>query len=155
MAHDTVRPALELGGVHARDAMTAVDALADDLQVGWDRSDADISNRRFADDILWGSPFGATVDGYEPLHAIHARLKTEGRGGMRSRFEVVRVLAPALDVAVAHIRRVALDADGDGDPSAAEGQGSFSEMAMYVLVRRDGAWWLAAGQNTPIRPAPA
>ncbi|WP_238981380.1 hypothetical protein [Williamsia herbipolensis] len=28
--------------------------------------------------------------------------------------------------------------------------GAFSEMAMYVLVRRDGMWWLAAGQNTPI-----
>ena len=29
-----------------------------------------------------------------------------------------------------------------------------SEMAMYVLVRRDGKWWLAAGLNTPIRPKP-
>jgi hypothetical protein len=27
-------------------------------------------------------------------------------------------------------------------------------MALYVLVRRDGTWWLAAGQNTPVRPAP-
>lgn len=26
---------------------------------------------------------------------------------------------------------------------------------MYVLVRRDGQWWLAAGQNTPIRPGGA
>jgi hypothetical protein len=24
-----------------------------------------------------------------------------------------------------------------------------------VLVRRDGTWWLAAGQNTPVRDAPA
>jgi hypothetical protein len=24
-------------------------------------------------------------------------------------------------------------------------------MALYVLVRRGGTWWLAAGQNTPIR----
>ena len=31
----------------------------------------------------------------------------------------------------------------------------FSEMAMYVLVRRKGEWWLAAGQNTPIRPGGA
>jgi hypothetical protein len=30
---------------------------------------------------------------------------------------------------------------------------SFSEMALYVLVRRGGVWWLAAGQNTPIRSA--
>ena len=32
--------------------------------------------------------------------------------------------------------------------------GSFSEMALYVLVRRDGTWWLAAGQNTPVQPVP-
>ena len=28
------------------------------------------------------------------------------------------------------------------------------EMALYVLVRRDGQWWLAAGHNTFIRPKP-
>jgi len=27
-------------------------------------------------------------------------------------------------------------------------------MAMYVLVRRDGQWWLAAGQNTVVQPVP-
>ncbi|HLJ34732.1 MAG TPA: hypothetical protein VKU38_13810 [Ktedonobacteraceae bacterium] len=28
-------------------------------------------------------------------------------------------------------------------------------MALYVLVRRDGEWWLAADRNTPIRPGGA
>jgi hypothetical protein len=30
-------------------------------------------------------------------------------------------------------------------------QPGFSEMALYVLVERDGAWWLVGGQNTPIK----
>jgi uncharacterized protein (TIGR02246 family) len=125
-----------------RDARAAVDRFIAELQAGWDRHDAEISNRHFANDVLWGSPYGETVRGYEPLHAIHERLKAKGVGGSSSRFELVGVTTPAPDVAVAQVRRVAL---GDG----------FSEMAMYVLVHRGDAWWLAAGQNTPIRDAPS
>jgi hypothetical protein len=53
-------------------------------------------------------------------------------------------------VAVAHVRRVALDAGGEPSPEDDTTAG-FPEMALYVLVRRGGTWWLAAGQNTPIR----
>ena len=87
------------------------------------------------------------------LHAIHVRLKQEGKGGLASRFEIVRVLVPAPGVAVAQIRRVALDDDGQPIKPSDDLRGSFSEMALYVLVRRGGVWWLAAGQNTPIRSA--
>jgi PPOX class F420-dependent enzyme/OxyR family protein/uncharacterized protein (TIGR02246 family) len=142
------RPAL--GGGHPNTAHDAVARLVAELQEGYDRQDADISNRHFAADLIWGSPFGATVTGYEDLHAIHVLLKERGVGGPASRYEIVQTLAPAPGVAVAHVRRVALDADGnpapEGDPTA-----GFSEMALYVLVRRAGTWWLAAGQNTPIR----
>jgi uncharacterized protein (TIGR02246 family) len=134
-----MRPTISLDD---RDARAAVDRFIAELQAGWDGHDAEISNRHFADDVLWGSPYGETVRGYEPLHAIHLRLKAKGVGGPASRFELVGVVVPSPDVAIAQVRRVTL---GDG----------FSEMAMYVLVRRGDAWWLAAGQNTPIRDAPA
>jgi hypothetical protein len=61
-------------------------------------------------------------------------------------------MAPTPDVAIAHVRRVALDTRGE--QISIDYASAFSEMAMYVLVRRDGKWWLAAGQNTPIRPKP-
>ena len=32
---------------------------------------------------------------------------------------------------------------------------TFSEMTTFVLVRRNGEWWLAAGQHTPVRPKPS
>ena len=147
------RPQLELGGAAAREAADAVAQLVEELQAGWDRHDADLSNRHFAADIAWGSPFGATVHGYDELHAIHVRLKQQGRGGPSSRYEIVRVLAPAPDVAVAQVRRVALAPDRQPIEPSDDITGSFSEMALYVLVRRGGVWWLAAGQNTPIRSA--
>jgi hypothetical protein len=54
---------------------------------------------------------------------------------------------------VAQVRRVALDPNGQPIELSDDVTGSFSEMALYVLVRRGGVWWLTAGQNTPIRYA--
>jgi uncharacterized protein (TIGR02246 family) len=151
--HQSTRPMLGAKGAEAQEATDAVVRLVEELQAGWNQHDANLSNRHFAADVMWGSPFGATVQSYEELHAIHVRLKHEGRGGPSSRFEIVRVLAPAPDLAVAQVRRVALDADGKPIETSDDITGSFSEMALYVLVRRGGVWWLAAGQNTPIRSA--
>jgi PPOX class F420-dependent enzyme/OxyR family protein/uncharacterized protein (TIGR02246 family) len=149
------RPSLDLGDGAAMEAANAAAQLAAELQAGWDARDADVSNRHFAADIVWGSPFGATVHGYQELHAIHLALKRQGRGGTASRYEVVKVLAPAPGVAVAQIRRTALADDGAPVPPSGDLTGPFSEMALYVLVRRGGTWWLTAGQNTPLLPPPS
>jgi uncharacterized protein (TIGR02246 family) len=137
------------------DADTAIAAFVTELQQGWDQRDAAISNRHFAADVAWGSPYGATVHGYDPLHAIHTRLKQQGTGGAASRYEIERAFAVSDDVIVAHVARYALDSEGHPIEPNSDNTGAFSEMALYVLVRRDGAWWLAAGQNTPIRPGGA
>jgi uncharacterized protein (TIGR02246 family) len=147
MTQPTARPTFDIDPVTATDARNAVASLVAELQAGIDRSDADTYNRHFAADVIWGSPYGATVSGYERLHAIHERLHRNAPVG-RSRYVTERVLAPAPGVAVAQVRRVALGDDGQPlDPAH-----SFHEMATYVLVSRDEQWWLVAGQNTPIRP---
>jgi hypothetical protein len=134
MAHDEVRPVLDLS---AADAWTIADRLAAQLQLGLDTADADAYDAWFGADVVWGNPRGGTVVGYDELNAIHHELM--GRGvAPASRFEVTYVRAPTPDVVVTQIRRLAVDADG------------FSETALYVLVRRDDAWWLVAAQNTPI-----
>jgi uncharacterized protein (TIGR02246 family) len=149
-----LRPVLAADSNGVRAARDAVDDFVAELQAGIDAGDADVYNAHFADDVAWGSPYGATVGGYDALHSIHRKMLGQGVAGTgpKSRYETVYVSAPAPDVAVAQVRRVALDADGRQVPIA--DASVFSEMALYVLVRRDGQWWLAAGQNTPIRPKP-
>jgi hypothetical protein len=51
-------------------------------------------------------------------------------------------------VAVAYVHRVSLAERGDDEPGRAD---AFDELALFVLVRRDGTWWLAAGLHTPDR----
>lgn len=153
-SNDPTRPTLTR--VEAQPgADRAIAAFVSELQQGWDQRDAAISNRHFATDVAWGSPYGATVHGYEQLHAIHTRLKQQSTGGAASRYEIVRAFAVSEDVIVAHVARYALDPEGHPIELSEETTGAFSEMALYVLVRRDGTWWLAAGQNTPIRPGGA
>jgi uncharacterized protein (TIGR02246 family) len=150
----TQRPTLTADPDWLRDAHDAVARFVAGLQAGIDTADAQTYNAEFADDVMWGSPYGATVVGYDALHSIHRGMFRSGVAvaGPRSRYETVHVMAPTPDVAIAHVRRVALDTDGEQFPI--DDASVFSEMAMYVLVRRDGCWWLAAGQNTPIRPKP-
>jgi hypothetical protein len=95
------------------------------------------------------------LGGYDELHAIHTRLHEQRVGGPSSRYEIVDVRAPMRGVALAHVRRVALDRDGQPVPPTTSLEGPFSEIALYVLVRRGRDWWLAAGQNTPIRLKPS
>ncbi|HTX13240.1 MAG TPA: PPOX class F420-dependent oxidoreductase [Solirubrobacteraceae bacterium] len=140
------RPALGLTGALAERPQAAVARQVAEMQAGLGDHDAEDYNRHFAQDVMWGSPYGATVDGYEALHAIHRRMHATADHAA-SRYEIVRVLVPTPEVAVAQVRRTALDEGGEPIPSLS-GTDRFSEMALYVLVRRGAEWWLAAGQNT-------
>jgi hypothetical protein len=97
-----------------------------------------------------GSPFGAVVDGYEQIHAIHMRMFASvppAKGASQYIVEHARFVAE--DVAIAYVRRLATtnrsSVPEPGNP------GSFDELALFALVRREGSWWLAAGQHVPDR----
>jgi uncharacterized protein (TIGR02246 family) len=123
----------------------AIEQFVAGLQAGLDASDADLYDRQFADDLLWGSPYGMTLRGFEPLNGVH-RLLMPARAALRSRYEIVQVLVPVPGTVIAHVRR---------QPVAPGGAGDFPEMAMYVLVERAGRWELVGGQNTPVTASPS
>ncbi|MCL6091909.1 MAG: SgcJ/EcaC family oxidoreductase [Actinobacteria bacterium] len=140
---DETRPTLECPELRPR-AAAAMNQLIAGLQAGLDNADADLFDASFAADVIWGSPYGATLNGIDALLTVHRSLMATG-AAPASRFRIVQLRAAAPGVAVAHVQRQALGEAGEG----------FSEMALYVLVERNGRWWLAAGQNTPITNPPS
>jgi uncharacterized protein (TIGR02246 family) len=144
------RPVLTVDG----DAAEPVEEFVGGLQAAIDDPDADAFNGQFAHDVLWGSPFGAIVSGYDEIHSIHSRMFAAARarqaggddGGSRYEIEQARLVAEG--VAIAYVRRSSLGERADEQPGRTD---AFDELALFVLVRRDGAWWLAAGLHTPDR----
>ena len=145
---DVERPTLGItsNGLPNDDMSPAASFIAE-IQAGLDSGDAEIYNRHFAADVLWGSPFGAALQGYEELHQIHRKLLGEGVGST-SRYELERMARPTPDVMLLQVRRTPSGSDKGQIVSSVDD--AFAEMALYVLVRRNGRWWLAAGQNTPV-----
>ena len=128
-----------------------VDAFVRELQHAIDLGDAARFDHGFAQDVLWGSPFGAVVDGYDAIRAIHERMFA-GRSAVpgASRYEVEHVRFLSDDVAIAYVRRLRARARSEA-PAAPGDPASFDELALFVLARRDDRWWLAAGQHVPDR----
>jgi len=55
------------------EAADAVSRLVAGLREGHDLADADVYDRPFASDVLWGSPYGATLQGYDVLNPSTTR----------------------------------------------------------------------------------
>ncbi len=137
---------------HDPEAESVARTFVAELQAGWDERDASVADRHLAADVAWGSPFGAVLDELGPLYSIHEVQHGSRPAGVRTRYELQRAMRLAPDVVAAHVARRQLDDDGHVVRPSRDPRAPFSEMALYVLVRRDGEWWVAAAQNTPVRP---
>lgn len=144
------RPAV---GDSDAEAEAVAQALVTELQEGWDAHDASFADRHLAADVAWGSPFGAVLHDLGTLHPIHDAQHVNRPASARSRFDLQRVMRLGPDAVAAHVLRHQLDEHGAVVRPSNDPREPFSEMTLYVLVRREGEWWVAAAQTTPVRPA--
>jgi len=85
---------------------TPILALIKELQDAQDKGSADLFNSDFANDILWGSPFGAIVNDYEHIHAIHQKMfagNENNKGKISYETEYIRFLSDT--IAIAYVRK--------------------------------------------------
>lgn len=128
-----------------------IQAFVEELEAGFNQHDSDTFNRHFTDDVVWGNPGGGVLQGWNELHSIHTGFFTGPMSDARSHYSLQNLLFLQPDIAVIHVKREPIDASGTVIATEDQGEGGmFAELAMYVMIQRQGEWWLCAGQNTPI-----
>ena len=135
--------------VYITEDITPIKNFIAELQQAIDTGDADLFNKQFASDILWGSPFAAVANGYEQIHNIHTQMFSSVvavKGAAKYDLEHVRFLSES--VAIAYVRRISqINQDNKSETK----KGGFDELALLVLVKNNEQWWLAAAQHVPDR----
>ena len=126
---------------HERD-IEEIKRIISDVEIGFNSNDPGLSVEHFARNGSAVDVAGALLSGREAL----LEANREGLPGplrdQFARFEVGDVIFLRPDVAVTHKRAWATTVDGE--PKVA----GHSMIALYVFVREDGRWWIAARQNT-------
>ena len=90
----------------------------------------------------------AIREGARTPRPLHATLFAGPFRESYKRFTVEKIRFVRPDVAIVHVRGRSTDRDGkllEGDEGA---------IALLVMVKERGKWWITAGQNTEVRPLP-
>ncbi|NLU82293.1 SgcJ/EcaC family oxidoreductase [Rhodococcus sp. HNM0569] len=131
---------------HAAD-VAAITQLVGDVETGYNTNDAELMVSGFTANASAGNAVGTLITGYDSLFEAAER----GLGGFLKdefvRYDLgdIEFLRP--DVAVVHKFARATTADGelvDETPAM---------VALYVMVKENDHWWVAARQNTPVSAA--
>jgi uncharacterized protein (TIGR02246 family) len=122
--------------------VAAIEQVIADIEAGFNGNDPELSVAHFADNASAVSVGGVLVSGRDALLEAN---RTGLAGPLReqyARYELADVTFLRHDVAVAHKRAWATTPDGEPIDVG------HAMIALYVLVREDGRWWVAARQNT-------
>jgi len=126
----------------SQDDVAAIEAIVADVERGFNENDAELMNRHVAADATMVGVMGQQLDGREAVMAASVAGLAGALADERARYLVTDVTFVRPDVALAHKRAWAVDADGkDIDVGHAM-------VALYVLTKDDGRWWIRARQNT-------
>lgn len=130
---------------HAADR-EAIAAVIADIETGFNTNDPELSVAHFAANASAVGVTGAWSAGLDALLAAH---RTGFAGPLRdqhARYAVGDVVFLRPDVAIAH--KHAWATTPDGEPVHLD----HTMIALYVLVREEGRWWVVARQNTLVAP---
>ena len=118
------------------------------VEAAWNKHDAAAMDQSFVEDCDFVNIFGEWISGHDNLVKIHTALFAGPFRESYRRFTVEKIRFIRPDVAIVHARGRITDRDGkllEGD------QGT---IALLVMLKERGKWWVVTGQNTEVRPLP-
>lgn len=121
------------------DDVRRIKELFAELETAFAEQDAATFDARFTADIVFTAVNGTRFTNWDELHAYHRERLTGHADGITTWYEIERVTFPTPDVAVVSFRQPIVV----GDHRRAN-------VGTWVLVKRDGQWWVSAGQNTGV-----
>ncbi len=125
--------------------IAAIRAVIAEIETGFNEHDAERSVAQFTDDATAVNVGGTLIAGRAALLDAHRAGFAGPLGDQYARYELGDITFLRPDVAVAHKRARAVDADGN--PIDLD----HTMIALYVFVREDRNWRVAARQNTLVR----
>lgn len=145
-------PDLRTAGFPAQPAssdVSAIQQIVADMEQGFNHNSPDLLTRHLATDALTVNAVGAVLRGRFEIDAtVQAALASGPLREATAHYRLTDITLLAPDVAVAHKSAWSTPSEADaGEPPEMN--------ALYVLVRRDGRWWVVRRQNTLIARASA
>ncbi|MEW1750645.1 SgcJ/EcaC family oxidoreductase [Streptomyces angustmyceticus] len=110
-----------------------------DLGSAFAEHDAAKFDERFTADIVFTAVNGTRFFGWEEIHAYHNERLTGHAEGINTWYEIERITFPTSDVAVVFFRQPIVVSEH-----------MRANVGTWVLVKREGQWWISAGQNTAV-----
>ena len=116
-----------------------IETLFTELISAFDAHDAVAFDSRFTEDILFTAVNGVRFTNWADLHTYHRERLTHHAEGIETWYEIEQITFPAPDIAIAAVRQPMRIATGTRE-----------NVGTWVLVRKDGRWWVCAIQNTGV-----
>ena len=135
-----VRPSVNRSGHD--DDIAAIRQVIADIETAFNTNDAVLMNAHFAADASAINAVGHRITG---IDALDDAAQSGLSGFLRDqyvRYDVTDVAFVRPDIAIAHKHATATDEDGKPI------EVGHAMIAMYVLVKESGRWWIAARANT-------
>ncbi|ASO17762.1 uncharacterized protein (TIGR02246 family) [Actinoalloteichus hoggarensis] len=142
--HDDAAPVVQDETVDHQADLASVAEVIREVEAAVNTNDAELLTARFTENTVVVNAAGSLLTGRRELLAANRRALAGFLRDEHVRYELGDVVFLRPDVAIAV--KTARSATAAGEPLEADP----SMIALYVLVKEAGRWWVAARENTLI-----